>query len=42
MKTFVDIITGGNTVIFAKGGRTRSIIFDIKFTAAMIFLTIVL
>lgn len=37
MKTFVDIITGGNIVIFAKGGRTRPIIFDITSTAAMIF-----
>ena len=37
MKTFVDIITGGNNFFFRKGGKTRSIIFDITFTAALMF-----
>lgn len=41
MKLFVDVIIGGNIVIFVKGGRLRLIIFDMKFIVVMIFLMIV-
>ena len=39
-ESIVDIITGGNSSIFAKGERTGPIVFDTTLTAAMIFLIV--